>query len=73
MRSCPVHCAFEYFGAIYHIMARGDGGRLVFEDKDDAQAFLSLLGRTCTRCGWRVHAWVLMSNHYHLLLKPRRQ
>lgn len=60
---------FEYPGALYHVMARGDGGRRVFESRGDALSFLSLLGRACGRCGWRVHAWVLMSNHYHLLLE----
>ena len=59
----------EYPGALYHVMARGDGGRRVFESEDDAQAFLSLLGRACERCGWRIHAWVLMGNHFHLLLE----
>lgn len=52
-----------------HVMARGDGGKRIFESKDDALDFLTLLGRTCVRFGWRVHAWVLMSNHYHLLLE----
>ncbi len=65
----PRPLRFEYPGALYHVMARGDGGRRVFESKEDAQAFLALLGRACGRCGWRVHAWVLMSNHFHLLLE----
>lgn len=59
----------EYAGALYHIMARGDGGRRVFESAEDSKIFLALLGRVCARCGWRVHAWVLMGNHYHLLVE----
>jgi len=31
--------------------------------------FLSRLGEVCGCCGWRVHAWVLMGNHFHLLLE----
>jgi putative transposase len=31
--------------------------------------FLHTLGEACERTGWRVHAWVLMGNHYHLLLE----
>jgi REP element-mobilizing transposase RayT len=32
-------------------------------------AFSSHLGQVCTRAGWQVHAFVLMSNHYHLLIE----
>lgn len=60
---------FEYPGAIYHVMARGDGGKMIFENKDDGEVFLYRLGEVCDRCGWRVHAWVLMGNHFHLLLE----
>jgi REP element-mobilizing transposase RayT len=31
--------------------------------------FLKRLEETCGSCGWRVHAWVLMGNHFHLLLE----
>jgi putative transposase len=41
----------------------------VFEADDDRKAFLSRLGEVCESHGWRVHAWVLMSNHFHLLLE----
>jgi REP element-mobilizing transposase RayT len=50
-------------------MARGDGGDAVFETDDDRKAFLFRLGEVCESHGWRVHAWVLMSNHFHLLLE----
>lgn len=50
-------------------MARGDGGKLVFETDDDHRVFLARLGEVCGTCGWRVHAWVLMGNHFHLLLE----
>lgn len=59
----------EYEHALYHVMARGDGGRMIFETKEDSLSFLKLLSQTCKRCGWRVHAWVLMGNHFHLLLE----
>lgn len=60
---------FQYAGAVYHVMARGDGGDAVFETDDDRRAFLSRLGEVCESHGWRIHAWVLMSNHFHLLLE----
>ena len=60
---------FEYAGAIYHVMARGDGGRVVFDTDDDRRSFVFRIGQVCGSHGWRVHAWVLMGNHFHLLLE----
>jgi REP element-mobilizing transposase RayT len=50
-------------------MARGDGGKTVFEDDKDHFAWVDLLERACARFGWRVHAWVLMGNHFHFLVE----
>jgi hypothetical protein len=44
---------FQYPGAIYHVMARGDGGKVVFENKDDCEIFLHRLGEACGSRGWR--------------------
>jgi len=41
----------------------------VFRDGRDNEMFLDTLGEACIRCGWRVHAFVLMGNHYHLLVE----
>ena len=60
---------FEYPGAVYHVMARGDGGRVVFAERDDHLLFLHRLGAVCRSRGWRVHAWALMGNHCHLLVE----
>jgi hypothetical protein len=40
-------------------MARGDGGKSVFEDDKDRYGWVDLLERACERFGWRVHAWLL--------------
>ncbi len=34
---------FQYPGAVYHVMARGDGGKMVFETDDDRLVFLKRL------------------------------
>ena len=34
----------EYSGAVYHVMARGDGGKFIFNDDSDALLFLKWLG-----------------------------
>jgi REP element-mobilizing transposase RayT len=60
---------YEAAGAIYHVMARGDGGRDVFEDDRDRLKWLDRMEEVCGKYGWRVHAYVLMGNHFHLLLE----
>jgi REP element-mobilizing transposase RayT len=50
-------------------MARGEGGKDVFEDDTDRRVWLERLGEVCGSYGWRVHAWVMMGNHFHLLLE----
>jgi len=59
----------EYPGAVYHVMARGNQGRSIFKDDRDRERFLEALGESCEKTGWQVHAYVLMGNHYHLLVE----
>ncbi len=59
----------EYAGAIYHVMSRGNRGGAVFEDDTDREMFLETLGQACSKTGWIVHCYVLMGNHYHMLLE----
>ena len=56
-------------GAIYHAMCRGNNGQETFLTDDGRRLFLSTLDEACVQTGWRIHAYVLMSNHYHLLLE----
>ena len=59
----------EFEGAVYHVLDRGDRREPIFKDDADRCRFLETLGEVCQRTGWRVHAYVLMSNHYHFLLE----
>ncbi len=59
----------EYPGAFYHVMARGNRRENIFLDDDDRRFFLLALSQACEMTGWRVHAWVLMGNHYHLFIE----
>jgi len=59
----------EFEGAIYHVMSRGNRREPVFLDDYDNRIFLDALEEVCARTGWRVHAFVLMGNHYHLLIE----
>ena len=62
----------EYEGAHYHVTTRGNGRKAIFRDDIDRLKFIELLGRAVEQFGIRVHAYVLMDNHYHLLIETRR-
>lgn len=59
----------EYPGAYYHVMARGNRREAIFHDDEDRLFFLKVLSEACAMTGWKVHAWVLMGNHYHLFIE----
>jgi len=59
----------EYPGAVYHVMSRGNRLEAIFLDNKDREMFLDTLEEACMRTGWLAHAFVLMGNHYHLLLE----
>ena len=58
----------EFQGAIYHVMARRNGRRALFCDDADRERFLEKLEESVELHHLRLYAYVLMSNHYHLLL-----
>jgi len=58
-------------GAWYHVTARGNERRDIFRDDKDRTHFLETVGEMVNRFEVRLHAYVLMSNHYHLLLEAR--
>ena len=59
----------EYEGAIYHVMNRGDRRESIFWDDQDRLLFLKTLEQACWKTDWQVHAWCLMSNHFHLVIE----
>jgi putative transposase len=65
----PRSIRIQSAGAYYHVMARGNRRENIFHDDDDRRFFLHTLSQACEMTGWRVQAWVLMSNHYHLFLQ----
>lgn len=59
----------EYPGAIYHVLSRGNGRQDIFYTDKDRHVFLGLLENMADRFDIQIAAYVLMGNHYHLLLK----
>ena len=56
-------------GGWYHVTSRGNERRAIYRQDRDREHFCQLLGEMTTRFGLRVHAYVLMGNHYHLLVE----
>jgi putative transposase len=54
---------------MYHIMCRGDRRENIFLDHVDRHDFIKTLAEACQKTDWQVHAYCLMSNHYHVVLE----
>jgi REP element-mobilizing transposase RayT len=65
----PRKLRVEFPGAIYHVMSRGDRREDIFKDDVDRQDFLKTLAEACQKTGFEVHAYCLMSNHFHLVVE----
>ena len=58
-----------YPGAFYHVTSRGNEQKAIFKSKRDREKFLEYLESASQRYDAVIHAYVLMDNHYHLLLE----
>ena len=59
----------EFAGALYHVTSRGDGQEDIYLDDSDREVYLDVLADVKKRFNWTIHAYCLMSNHYHLLIE----
>jgi len=59
----------EYPGAFYHVTARGNERKRIFSAKTDYKQFKRYLEKAGEKYGCRIHCYVLMQNHYHLLME----
>ncbi|MEW6609621.1 MAG: transposase [bacterium] len=59
----------QYEGAIYHVMSRGIERGTIFLTEEDYLRFLECLERAVEKFQLEIFAFVLMGNHYHLLLR----
>ena len=62
----PLRIQFE--NAYYHVMCRGNAGQQIFSNDQDRSSFLRLLQRSSDMYQVPVLAYVLMQNHFHLLV-----
>lgn len=61
----------EFDGAFYHVITRGNQRQKVFKDKEDYTRYLAILGDYKERYKYFLYAYVLMSNHVHLLIETQ--
>jgi len=66
----PRHPRFYYPGAVLHVVQRGNNRGPVFASVGDRRFYLACLLRASRMHGVALHAYVLMSNHVHLLASP---
>jgi len=61
----------DYPDCYYHVLSRGNDQRAIYGARSDYEKFLQLLQKTVKRYQVEIHGYVLMGNHYHLLIKTR--
>jgi len=65
----PRHKRLEIPGAVYHVIARGIERRKIFLDDSDRKEFIRRFSEALKDCGCRCYGWVLMPNHFHLVVR----
>lgn len=53
-----------------HVIQRGNNRDIIFASEDDYHFYLDKLETACHSCRCKIHAYVLMTNHVHLLVTP---
>ena len=65
----PLRMDYPY--TFYHVLSRGNERKEIFRDEKDHLRFLDTLGKMVERFKLEVHAYVLMKNHFHLLVHTK--
>jgi putative transposase len=69
----PRRARLSIAGIPWHIIQRGNNRSACFYAEEDYQRYLATLEEQAEKQGCRVHAYVLMTNHVHLLITPERK
>jgi putative transposase len=57
-------------GVAEHVIQRGNNRQAIFTSEDDMKAYVTWLKQYSKKYNVAIHAWVLMTNHVHLLCSP---
>jgi len=55
-------------GLLQHVIVRGVEKRPIFRDDEDRAAFVERFSDLLVETGTHCYVWVLMTNHFHLLI-----
>ena len=69
----PRRARLAIAGIPWHIIQRGNNRSACFYADEDYRRYLDTLGEMAQRYGCAIHAYVLMTNHVHLLLTPKKK
>ena len=73
LQRMPRAARIDIPGVLQHVMVRGIDKAKIFVDDSDRVAFVARFSRLLQETGTQCLAWALMSNHFHLLLRPTRE
>lgn len=59
----------ELAGGVYHVTSRGNRREAIYDNDEDREKWLDILGNTCKRFNWRCHTYCQMDNHYHIVIE----
>jgi putative transposase len=62
----------EYKGAFYHVTSRGNERKEIFRRLEDYERFKHYLSEAQDKYDYLLHGYVLMTNHYHLILETKK-
>ena len=62
----------EYEGGLYHVLSRGNERKDIFYDDQDRLTFLGVIGEMAEHYDVDIFSYVLMNNHYHILLRTNQ-
>ncbi len=60
---------FEYPGGVYHLIQRGNNREYIFNKSEDKEYLLGLIKEYRDIMGFELYGYVIMSNHYHLIIR----
>ena len=64
---------FNIVGQPQHVIVRGNNREPIFYDEQDYLFYLEKLHQACEKHGCDLHAYVLMTNHVHMLITPNTE
>lgn len=64
---------FTPVGFPYHVIQRGNNRQVIFNGDEDCAAYMSWLKEYADKYDVSIHAWVLMTNHVHLVVSPKHE